>query len=536
MLKEWKPVAPRSTAAAGRTLRGHNLKRIASLVLAAGGALLWGCEADSFIDPSVVGRWEHTPTIVPVLDRLASVEGVSGDGVDMSQIRSEDLIPDIEAYRLGAGDGIVIEINDLFVEGKPERFEREIDSRGVIDLPLAKIPLNLDNLTPEQAQARISQALRDAQVLSNAVVSLQVAQRRRATFHMIGGVSNPGLYQIPKPEYRILEALSQVGRFSEQVQSVFVIRQIPLSDSVTGRGRGEATVSPGAAPFGGAAPTGGAPAPAPGGKPGGQMLDLIDELTKPAGTPPPASAPAAAPAGTPKPAAAPGTAPKIDLIDDKPATKPNGSPSVMFGGPDTLGRTNWHFDGSQWSNTGQINASMQIGGQGTGVSPGGDLVTQRVIEVPLAPLLSGSARYNIVIRPGDIVRVPSPSEGLVYIGGQVSRPGVFTLPAVGKLTLYRAVTSAGGLGSTAIPERVEIIRMLGPDRQAIVRVNLRAIAEGTQPDIILKSDDMVNIGTNFWALPLAVIRNGFRASYGYGFILDRNFGFDVFGPQQTNGL
>jgi hypothetical protein len=78
--------------------------------------------------------------------------------------------------------------------------------------------------------------------------------------------------------------------------------------------------------------------------------------------------------------------------------------------------------------------------------------------------------------------------------------------------------------------------MLGPDRQAIVRVNLRAIAEGTQPDIILKSDDMVNIGTNFWALPLAVLRNGFRASYGYGFILDRNFGYDIFGPQRTNGL
>jgi len=500
--------------------------------------LLWGCEADSFIDPSVIGRWEHTPTIVPVLDRLASVEGVSGDGVDLSQIRSEDLIPDIEAYRLGAGDGIIIEINDLFVEGKPERFDRELDSRGVIDLPLAKIPLNLDNLTPEQAQARISQALRDAQVLSNAVVSLQVVQRRRATFHMIGGVSNPGLYQIPKPEFRLLEALSQVGRFSEQVQNVFVIRQIPLSDSVTGRGRGEAMVPQSAVPAGGMAPTGGVAAPAPGagGKPGGQMLDLIDELTRPAGNPAPAATPGAIPAGAPKPAASPGAAPKIDLIDDKPAAKPNGSPSVMIGGPETLGRTNWHFDGSQWSNTGQISASMQIGGQGTGVSPGGDLVTQRVIEVPLAPLLSGSARYNIIIRPGDIVRVPSPSEGLVYIGGQVSRPGVFTLPAVGKLTLYRAVTSAGGLGSTAIPERVEIIRMLGPDRQAIVRVNLRAIAEGTHPDIILKSDDMVNIGTNFWALPLAVIRNGFRASYGFGFILDRNFGPDIFGVQRTGNF
>ena len=41
-------------------------------------------------------------------------------------------------------------------------------------------------------------------------------------------------------------------------------------------------------------------------------------------------------------------------------------------------------------------------------------------------------------------------------------------------------------------------------------------------------------GTNFWATPLAVIRNGFRASYGFGFILDRNFQGDVFGADSAN--
>ncbi|MFN8728998.1 MAG: SLBB domain-containing protein, partial [Planctomyces sp.] len=136
--------------------------------------------------------------------------------------------------------------------------------------------------------------------------------------------------------------------------------------------------------------------------------------------------------------------------------------------------------------------------------------------------------------PGDIIRVPSPAEGLVYVTGQVQRPGPYNLPQAGRLTLTRSITAAGGLSSTAIPERVDITRMVGPDRQAIVRVNLRAIYEGTQPDLFLRADDQVNVGTNFFALPLAVLRNGFRASYGFGFILDRNFGFDVFGPQQTS--
>lgn len=513
---------------------GRNTKRIAALALSAGGALLWGCEADSFLDPSVVGRWEQTPTIVPVLDRLASVEGPVAEGVESSQIRAEDLIPEVEAYRIGAGDGVVISINDLFVEGREEKFEREVDSRGMIDLPLAKITLNLDGQTPEQATARISQALKDAQVLTNAVVSVQVVQRRRATFYMVGGVQTPGLYQIPKPDYRLLQALAMAGRFSEQAQSVYVIRQIPLSDAVTGRGRGESAIP---APLGATD----SPAPAPAGG-GAKMVDLIDELTKPAGAPSATPAPSPAPGTTPVPGTTPPPAapaqPKIDLIDEKPAkpatpAKPVGQ-SGTIGGSETLANSRWKFENGQWV-AGRISATATQAGGESPVTAGSDLVTQRVIEVPLAPLLAGSARYNVVIRPGDIVRIPAPNEGLVYVGGQVLRPGVFQLPQVGKLTLHRAITSAGGLASAAIPERVEIIRMLGPDRQAMVRVNLRAIAEGTQPDIVLKADDMVNVGSNFWAVPLAVIRNGFRASYGFGFILDRNFGFDVFGPQNQGG-
>ena len=30
-------------------------------------------------------------------------------------------------------------------------------------------------------------------------------------------------------------------------------------------------------------------------------------------------------------------------------------------------------------------------------------------------------------------------------------------------------------------------------------------------------------------MAVAVVRNGFRATYGFGFVLDRNFEYDVFG-------
>jgi protein involved in polysaccharide export with SLBB domain len=92
------------------------------------------------------------------------------------------------------------------------------------------------------------------------------------------------------------------------------------------------------------------------------------------------------------------------------------------------------------------------------------------------------------------------------------------------------VSAAGGLSPTAIPNRVDLVRVIGKDREATIRVDLAAIRNRSEPDIYMRPDDHVIIGTNLIATPLAVIRNGFRMTYGFGFLLDRNFGNDVFGP------
>jgi hypothetical protein len=116
----------------------------------------------------------------------------------------------------------------------------------------------------------------------------------------------------------------------------------------------------------------------------------------------------------------------------------------------------------------------------------------------------------------------------------VNRPGTYSLPGIGKITLAQAIAASGGLSAIAMPERVDLTRRVGPNHQATIRLNLRAIFEHTQPDIFLKPEDTINVGTSFWAFPWAVARNGFRVTYGFGFLLDRNFGNDVFGAPPTN--
>jgi len=153
----------------------------------------------------------------------------------------------------------------------------------------------------------------------------------------------------------------------------------------------------------------------------------------------------------------------------------------------------------------------------------------RVIIVDWEKLQKGDLTQNVLVRPGDKIHVES-DIGVVYIDGEVTRPGVYNLPPIGELTLSRLVTAAGGLGQIAIPQRVDLIRKIAPDREAALRVNLAAIRNKAEPDIVMRADDHIIIGTNFFATPLAVIRNGFRMTYGFGFLIDRNFGNDVFGP------
>ena len=63
---------------------------------------------------------------------------------------------------------------------------------------------------------------------------------------------------------------------------------------------------------------------------------------------------------------------------------------------------------------------------------------------------------------------------------------------------------------------MDLIRRIGTNQEATVRLNLRAIFDGTQPDFFLKPNDTINFGTNFLATPLSIIRSGFRYSFGFG--------------------
>src|SRR5262249_19216336 len=148
-----------------------------------------------------------------------------------------------------------------------------------------------------------------------------------------------------------------------------------------------------------------------------------------------------------------------------------------------------------------------------------------IIRVPVAALKQGDLRYNIIIRPDDMVIVRPVTQGEYYMGGHVNRVGANSLTAR-KITLTHAVIAAGQPPKSATPRRCQLTRRLGSDHQCFVRIDLEKVFAGEQPDVFLKPDDQVLVGTNIWAPFIAAVRGGFRMTYGFGFLYDRNFAYD----------
>ena len=153
---------------------------------------------------------------------------------------------------------------------------------------------------------------------------------------------------------------------------------------------------------------------------------------------------------------------------------------------------------------------------------------QEVIQVDLKKLRGGDWMQNIVIRAGDDIQIPYNATGIYSVMGQVARPGAYSL-AGQRLTLKQVISTAGPLTAVAWPSRCEIIRRVGESKEVTYLVNLDKLFSGTAPDLFIKPNDIINVGSHPIARWAAVVRNSFRSTYGFGFVYDRNFADKDFG-------
>ncbi|HZD49062.1 MAG TPA: polysaccharide biosynthesis/export family protein [Silvibacterium sp.] len=117
-----------------------------------------------------------------------------------------------------------------------------------------------------------------------------------------------------------------------------------------------------------------------------------------------------------------------------------------------------------------------------------------VAEVFLSNKPEDALNANIEIDPGDKILVPK--AGIVYVLGDVGRPGGYVMQNNSRLTVLEAIAMAAGLNKTASQAHARVIHNAnGQYRER--DLPLKDIEEGKAPDELLQADDVIYIPFSF---------------------------------------
>jgi polysaccharide export outer membrane protein len=112
------------------------------------------------------------------------------------------------------------------------------------------------------------------------------------------------------------------------------------------------------------------------------------------------------------------------------------------------------------------------------------------------------AASNIDLQPGDTVIVPR--AGIVYVLGEVTRPGGYVLNATGGVTVLQVVAVAGGTTHVASAGKTRLLRKTDSGFQE-QQIDLKKLLRGQIRDVAVKDEDILFI-------PSSAIKTALNAS------------------------
>ena len=143
----------------------------------------------------------------------------------------------------------------------------------------------------------------------------------------------------------------------------------------------------------------------------------------------------------------------------------------------------------------------------------GGSVSRETLNINLKDLLnSPDSRSNVLIYPGDVIKV-TPA-GVVYVVGEVKKPGGFVLKTNENISVLQALALAEGPTRTSARSRVRIIRNDGTTGARVeIPIDLGKILAGKLPDPILLPKDIVFVPNSAGR---SVLYRGAEAAIGLG--------------------
>jgi polysaccharide export outer membrane protein len=119
-----------------------------------------------------------------------------------------------------------------------------------------------------------------------------------------------------------------------------------------------------------------------------------------------------------------------------------------------------------------------------------ELVRFSLVEMERA-VARGNVQADLELTPDDLLVIPSAAR-VVYVLGQVNKPGSFDLPADARLTVSMAVSQAGSWTKFASIGRIQILRQPPTGDPVKITVDLDMVVNGKlEQDIELLPGDVV---------------------------------------------
>ena len=515
---------------------------------------------NDWLDPSEVGSFDTTHTS-EIRQSISVLEEPSGLAL-ATDPTPQDLEVHTEEYRIAPSDALIIRIFELMAPGAETVVTPVVNERGSIYIPELDW-ISVAGLTARELQAQLVDELRQREILEEASVDVTVAAQRRRVYSIFGVVARPGTYPITKQDFRLMEALIIAGGLADIADRVYIFRPSeegearwppepgveapPATGTATGPGIEQSSFDPMGGPrldrevdetdeYGQVMLTSYSQ------EASGPGLPSLTELgqnqppsgTQPAGPPEELDADlleAIRPPGLRSEEPAPPEAPEEELAAQTRPELTGEGPAAQARATQPAPLSHWIWLNGKWI---EVRPEEEQGRPET--APGAPAAgmartapsaprepvswedvevppTNRIIAVPAGLLREGDARYDVQIRNNDTIRITAGQTGQYYIMGHLMRPGVYSLAGL-KVTLKQAVAAAGGLAPLAWPDRCDVIRRIGGDRETVIPINLDRIFAGQDSDFFLKPNDIVQVGTHAVAPFLATMRAAFRLTYG----------------------
>lgn len=133
--------------------------------------------------------------------------------------------------------------------------------------------------------------------------------------------------------------------------------------------------------------------------------------------------------------------------------------------------------------------------------------------------------HNPELLPGDVVRVSR--AGLVYVVGDVLRPGGFTMEPVQSMTVLRALSLAWGPSANAALKKAVLIREQKGGRTVTI-LNLKRMLRGQDPDMEVREHDILFVpdsaAKNLWNRTMeSVVQSTAGVSIYAGMVYSQRF-------------